>query len=224
MRRPIRALAALAVAALVAVPSTAAAHEHRVVAGHSMVVGWLDEPTFAAFKNAVSVSVHEQGTGGQEEGPPVDDAELEVEVLFGGEDAEESVGPMVLEPAFGAPGEYEATLIPNRPGQYTFHVTGTIDDEEVDEVFTSGPDTFSDVGDPDDIEFPAQDPSVGELAESVQQLQAENDDLRTQLADAEEARDAADTARLLAIIGIALGVIGLVASIAAFSWRRPTVA
>jgi hypothetical protein len=210
--------AALAVPVVMLFAGAAAAHEHRVVAGHSMVVGWGDEPTYAGFKNAVQVFVNEQGTGGEEEGPPVEDAELEAEVLFGGEDAEQSIGPLTLEPAFDSPGEYLATVVPTRPGQYTFHITGTLGGEEIDEFFTSGPDTFSEVADTADVEFPVQDPTRGQLAEGLQSQEAE---LRSAVTEAE---DAADSARLLAIIGIALGVIGLVAAATAFARRRPPAA
>jgi hypothetical protein len=224
MRKLSVSACALGVVAVLTMAGPAQAHEQRDVAGHSMVVGWGDEPTFSAFKNAVQVFVNELGTGGQEEGPPVEDAELEVEVLFGGEDAEESIGPMPLEPAFGSPGEYLATVVPTRPGQYTFHITGALDGEEVDEFFTSGPDTFSEVADPADIEFPVQDPTRGDLASGLQQLQAENADLQEQVAAAEDAESAADTARLLAIIGIVAGVIGLVVAVAALARRRPAAA
>jgi hypothetical protein len=220
--RPIfrRLLATSIFAALsfVLMTMSASAHEHRVVAGHSMVVGWLDEPTYAGFKNGVQVFLNEPPRKGEEEGAPVDDASLEVEVLFGAEDAEESVGPLPLEPAFGRPSEYNATVIPTRPGQYTFHITGTIDDQDVDEFFTSGPNTFSEVGDPAEVEFPVQDPSRGQLAEAVQGAQDQADELRSTVEDVQEA---ADTARLLAILGLVVGVIGLVIAGAAFARRRP---
>lgn len=220
MRTFIRTAVVGAVAAVlltVLVPS-ASAHEHREVAGHSMVVGWGDEPTFAGFKNAVQVFLSEPGEGGEEEGPPVEDAELEVEILFGSPDAEESMGPLALEPAFGSPGEYLATVTPTRPGQYTFHITGTLEGEEIDEFFTSGPDTFSEVGDPAEVEFPVQDPSRGQLAEAVQGAQGEAEELRSTV---QEVQDAADMARLLAILGLVVGVIGLVVAGAAFARRRP---
>ena len=206
--------AGLAVLAVMVSAGIAGAHEHRVVAGYSMVVGWGDEPTYAGFKNSAQVFVNEPGEGGEEEGPPVEDAELEVEILFGGEDAEESIGPLPVEPAFDSPGEYLATVVPTRPGQYTFHITGTLGGEEIDEFFTSGPDTFSEVADPADVEFPIQDPTRGELAQGLQSQEAE---LRAAVAEAE---DAADSARLLAIVAMALGVIGLLAAATAFARRR----
>jgi hypothetical protein len=200
----------------------AGAHEHRGVAGHEVVVGWLDEPTFAGFKNGVQVLVNEPAGPGEAEGPPVEDADLQVEILFGGRDAQESMGPMPLEPAFGSPGEYTAAVIPTRPGRYTFHITGAIDDEgDTDEFFTSGPDTFSDVEDPTELEFPVQDPSNGQLADAVTGLQERNSDLQASLGDA---RKDADQARLLATVGIVVGLIGLVAAGAAFAGRRRTPA
>jgi hypothetical protein len=216
--RRLLATSIFAALSFVLMTMSAAAHEHRVVVGHSMVVGWLDEPTYAGFKNGVQVFLNEPPQKGEEEGAPVEDASLEVEVLFGAEDAEESVGPLPLEPAFGSPGEYNATVIPTRPGQYTFHITGTIDDQDVDEFFTSGPDTFSEVGDPAEVEFPVQDPSRGQLAEAVQGAQGQADELRSTV---EDVREAADTTRLLAILGLVVGVMGLVTAGAAFARRRP---
>jgi hypothetical protein len=202
--------------------SPAGAHEHRGVAGHEVVVGWLEEPTFAGFKNGVQVSVYEPAGPGGKQGPPVTDADLQVEILFGGRDAQESIGPMPLEPAFGTPGEYTATVIPTRPGQFTFHITGTIDREgDTDEFFTSGPDTFSDVEEPQELEFPVQDPSSGQLADAVSALQGRNADLRSSLDTVEQA---ADQARVLAIVGIAVGVIGLVVGGLTLARRRPSPA
>ena len=37
-------------------------------------------------------------------------------------------------------------------------------------MFTSGPDTFNDIQNPTDAEFPEQDPSRGELAEAVERV------------------------------------------------------
>jgi hypothetical protein len=42
--------------------------------------------------------------------------------------------------------------------------------QDIDEVFTSGPDTFSDVNLAASIQFPEKDPTTGELAESIERL------------------------------------------------------
>jgi hypothetical protein len=210
------ALAAAAAIALALLAAPAAAHEQRHVNGNDVVVGWLEEPAFAGFLNAVQFIATR---GGQ----PVEDARLEVEVVFGDPAGEERTDPMPLEPAFGAPGEYHATLIPTRPGRYTFHVTGTMDGP-VDELFTSGPQTFDDIEEVSGVQFPAQDPSAGELGEAVTQLQEQLDEARaaeTELAAArEDAASAENAAGLARILAIAAAVAALAAIVIALI-RRP---
>jgi hypothetical protein len=46
-------------------------------------------------------------------------------------------------------------VIPVTPGDYAFHVYGTINGENVDETFTPGPETFSSVEDRAALEFPS---------------------------------------------------------------------
>jgi hypothetical protein len=211
-------------ASIVATAIPAAAHERRVEGDHVFVVGWLDEPAFAGFKNAVQfIASH-----GEE---PVEGAELEVEVIFGEPDADERTDPMPLEPAFGTPGEYHAFLIPTRPGTYSFHISGSVEPgEEFDEMFTSGPETFNDIQEPTDVQFPVQDPTTGELSEAVTRLQervessttdlaASHEELAAALVQAEDAKDSAGLARLLAIIALVIGAGALVAAM--LLRRRP---
>ena len=142
----------------------ATAHEVRQVGDLEMVVGWAEEPAYAGFRNAVSLFISE----GKE---PVEDAELQVAVLFGGEEAELSTEPMPLEAAFGEPGAYEAFIIPTRPGTYTFHFTGTAGGQTIDEVFTSGPE-FDDVHNPADVQFPERDPTAAEITDRLERIDA----------------------------------------------------
>jgi hypothetical protein len=204
----------------------ARAHEERQVGGHTLVVGWLDEPAFAGFKNAVQL-IASHG-----DGDPVTGATLEVEVIFGEAGADERTEAMLLEPAFGSPGEYHAFLIPTRPGTYTFHVSGALEEgEELDETFTSGEQTFNDVREPTEAQFPAQDPSTGELAEAVTRLQTRLDSAQEQVtgstealgaarSDAEAASDAASLARLLAIVALAGAVAAVAVALAMRSRTR----
>jgi hypothetical protein len=204
------ALAAAAAVALALPGAPAAAHEHRHVNGADVVVGWLEEPALAGFLNAVQFTASRSGQ-------PVEDARLEVEVVFGDPDGEERTDPMPLEPAFGTPGEYHATLIPTRPGRYTFHVTGTMDGP-VDELFTSGPQTFDDIEEVSGVQFPAQDPSAGELGEAVTQLQQQLDEARA--AAREDAASAEDAAGLARILAVGAAVAALAAIVIALV-RRP---
>ena len=150
----------------------ASAHETRVVGDIVIVAGWGNEPTYAGYQHPVEVFLSEVGKSKDEEGPPISDAELQVEVFFGPEASGTSSGLLQMEEAFGEPGHFEADMIPTRPGTYTFHFTGTIAGQEIDEVFTSGPDTFSDAELAADISFPVKDPTTGELAQAVDRLNA----------------------------------------------------
>lgn len=194
-------------AAAAAMP--AAAHVDRTVGRFETSVGWIDEPTYAGFRNGVHIDIrrageigsHEEGDdhseGEHAEATPVTNARLEVEVIFGDENGTERVGPLPVEPAAGQPGVYQAPLIPTRPGVYTFHFTGTIGSSKFDEVYTAADDTFAIVEQPSEIEFPAKDPSREQLAQRISTVSE----------DASEV----GTVRTLAIVGIvmAAAAIGL---------------
>ncbi len=152
----------------------AGAHEHRVVGDIVMVVGWGNEPTYAGYQNSAGVHLSEVGPSEDEEGPPISDADIQVEILFGDETSTTTTGPLPMDEAFSEPGLFEADIIPTRPGTYTYHVTGTVAGQEIDEFFTSSEDTFSNVNVPADIQFPEQDPTAGELAQAVDRLRADD--------------------------------------------------
>jgi hypothetical protein len=160
-----------AVAALLLPASPTNAHEVREVGALTFVVGWASEPAYAGFGNEVQVIVTE--TRGER---PVKGGQLQAVVIFGDPEGETRTEPLTLDPAFDAPNEYLGYIIPTRPGTYTFHVTGTVGGQTIDEVFTSGPETFNDVNNPADAEFPEQDPSRGELAEAVERLSARTEE------------------------------------------------
>jgi hypothetical protein len=166
---------------LVLLASPAGAHEQRVVGDIVMVVGWGNEPVYAGYQHPVEVFFSEPGPSEEEDGPPISDVEVEVEVFFGAEASGTSSGPLPMEEAFGEPGHFEADMIPTRPGTYTFHITGTVAGQEIDEVFTSGEDTFSDANLAASIQFPEQDPTAGELAESIERLSTRGDEGGTAL-------------------------------------------
>lgn len=141
-------------------PAMASAHEHRDVAGgkYSMVVGFLDEPAFTTVKNGLDLRVSAT-TGGtptptsdeEVEGTPVEGLEktLKAEVIYGDQKMD-----LTLEPAFGAPGAYEAWFFPMAAGDYSFHIYGDIEGTAIDETFTSSPEGFSSVIDRAQYEFP----------------------------------------------------------------------
>lgn len=188
----------------------ASAHEHRTVAqgAYSMVVGWSGEPTFTGARNAVQLFVKDAS------GSPVTDLgsdSLKVQVVYQGQTSDS----MPLVPAFsanfGTPGEYDAQLEPTRPGDYTFHFTGSIHGAAIDESFTSSPKTFDSVRDDTSIEFPVKDPSRGELSTAVQRVTARVAPLPDRVAaaqtSAQSANDAGNRATVLAVVALVLTLL-----------------
>jgi hypothetical protein len=205
--------AALAVATLVLAAGPAAAHEERKVGGLEMAVGFGQEPAYAGEPNSVQLLLHQ---GGQ----PVTDLgdSLKVTVGFGDSSKDLSIEPNFEIGEFGTPGDYRAWFIPTRSGTYSFHFTGSVGKTEIDETFTSGPKTFSDVVSPSDVEFPVQDPTTGELAERIDR---EVPRLRSSIQDATRAAsDEASNARTLGLIGIVVGALGLIAGIGGIAAAR----
>jgi hypothetical protein len=214
MTRPVRLFAAAAAAAALALGGVAgaSAHEHRTVAGgaYLMRVGWSNEPTFTGVRNAVQLFLDDH------DGKPVTDlnGSLQVQVSYQGM----ASGQLALSPAFGAtfgtPGEYDAPLMPTRPGVYTFRFTGTIHGTPIDESFTSSPTTFDSVQDETAIEFPVKDPGRGDLAIGAQRLASRVDPLPGEVdaasAHATSAQDAATRATVIGAVAlvVALAVAG----------------
>jgi hypothetical protein len=194
------AIVTVTAATLVATTGVASAHEHRHVLGdkYELGVGWGEEPTYTGFKNSVTLEVSDH------DGKPIADLkDIKVQVKAGDATADYS-----LEPAFGEPGLYEASMIPTRTGTYTFKFTGTIRGEAFDETFTSSETTFDSPKDATEVEFPAKDPSPNQLAQRLDREGARVKSLQTAAADA---KDDASSAQTLAIVGIVLGALGLVA-------------
>jgi hypothetical protein len=140
--------------------------------------------------------------------------ELEVEVAFGEATTTLEVSPNFIVGVFGEPGNYGADFFPSRPGQYSFRFLGTVEDLEVDETFTSGPETFSDANDPAEFAFPEADPPVYEVAGRVETESA-------RVAEAEDRASRANTVALLALIAAAIALLGAAAVGTMALRRRP---
>jgi hypothetical protein len=83
-------------------------------------------------------------------------------------------------------------FVPTGMGDYTFRISGAVGDAAVDESVTSGPSTFNSVEPLSAIEFPAASQDPGQLAAAVSNAEA-----------------AAASARTVAYVGIAAGILGL---------------
>lgn len=181
----------------IATPHIASAHEHRTVGAYDIEVGFVTEPAVVDVPNGLHLGITK---GAGDAGTPVDGMalSLKAEVIYGGQRR-----TLELQPAFNDPGVYTADFIPSAEGTYNFHIFGAIDGTPVDETFTGGPTTFSDVEPRAAVSFPDDVPSLASLATA-------NTD----------ASNTADSARLLAIIAIGIGVVGLAVGIAGFLAAR----
>ncbi|MDE2920083.1 MAG: hypothetical protein OXR64_09570 [Chloroflexota bacterium] len=119
---------------------------------------------------------------------------------------------MALSPLPGERGGYVAPFIPTVPGPYRFRFVGTIDGLPVDETFTSGPGTFDDVRSATEAQFPRPVPSAREIAGVATAAQQQ----------ARDASEDATAALTVAVIGLAVGGVGLMTGVglALYAFRR----
>ena len=215
-------LAATVLAALALVTLSGArdvsAHERRTVAGkYTFVVGWLTEPALLEEPNGIDLRITSVQTN-----EPVEGAEnsLKADVSAGGQ-----TKTFELKARFGQRGAYTADLIPTRAGSWSFRFYGTLDGTPIDERFESGPGRFNDVQPTGDLQFPAQVPSAGELAQRLGQPAEAGRPAAETSPDVQRALDRADQARTTATTfgaaGIAVGLAGMaLAAYALASSRR----
>ncbi len=222
--------AALPLASLftIALVGTAQAHVLKDFGPYSVALGWSVEPTYVGQVNAVQVVV--KGAGGKAV-TDLADGDLQVVVSIGGQDSSALalVNKFDEDTGLGIAGDYEAPLTPTTPGDYTFHLTGSIHGQAVDETATSSDATFDSAVEATDIQFPTKLPSLTEITTSLDRINARlsaspapgasapapaaSEDAR--LADAvsaaqttaSQARDAASSALIAGILVGALGVI-----------------
>jgi hypothetical protein len=218
-RRLLAAMVAATLAALLIplVAGPASAHEEKTVGKYHFAVGFGDEPAYAGEKNSVQLIL-----AGADDKPVTDLGNtLKVEVTTGSaEPLELAMEPFFEVGEFGTPGDYRAFFIPTAPGSYSFHFTGSIKGQKVDQTFESGPESFSDIEDPAQVQYPVQQPTGGQLG-----TRADRETARVNAAlaaERDQARDDAASARTLAIIGLVVGALGLLAGVAALALgRRP---
>jgi hypothetical protein len=179
------------------------AHETRTVGAYTLTVGWDNEPAYSGQPNSVGMRIRDAA------GRPVVDLgdTLEVEVIFGGQTSSK----MKMEPGFavnpdgtarfGTLGAYSADLTPSRAGVYTYHFTGSIKGQAIDERFTSSETTFDSPKDISEVSFPAKDPNAAQLADRINRTSS-------------RLSDDTDTAKILGYVGIGLGALALIAALA----------
>ena len=163
----------LAIALAVALPALfvalstapASAHELKKDGAYDLLVGFGSEPAYLGEKNFVQMFVHDL------HGNPVENiSTLKVTVEAQGKSMNLAVEPSFdPDSGLGTQGEYDAYFFPTALGKYTFHLTGSIKGQKIDESFTSGPDTFSEVEDPATVQFPNKVPTLQAVSTRVVQ-------------------------------------------------------
>lgn len=173
------------------------AHEGREVGNYEIKFGWQAEPAYAGVYNGPEIFIKQKGATEEDEKPVVGaEKTLKLKVTFG-----KATKELKLEPAWQDPGHYVAHLIPTRPGDYTFQLTGTISPTAaltetmemsgtmnmsgtmsmtetvtptvVNETFTSTSGEFSTVEPASDVLFPDNKADVVSLQTEVDTLKAQ---------------------------------------------------
>lgn len=171
-------------------PATALAHVEKQVGPFVLEIGWGVEPPYAGTQNFIDVTTSERS--GAVIAKPGNG--LSVEISYG---ATRTTRP--LQPT-GAPGKLSALIVPTRAGAYTFHVSGTLRGRSVDTTVACSSGTFECVDDPSELEFPAKDPSNGELAARLTRSDRRGND------------DNGDNGKGIAIAALAVALLALLAA------------
>ncbi|HYK95168.1 MAG TPA: hypothetical protein VE011_04760 [Candidatus Dormibacteraeota bacterium] len=218
-RLPLVIFTAASLFAALALAPIAAAHQQVTVGPFDIEIGWLVEPTYVGQPNAVQFTIHDKA------GKPVTDlgaSDISVVVSTAGTNSPS----LSFDPAFdlakgdGTPGEYDAAIVPTAPGDYSFHITGSIHGTKLDISGTSSADTFNSVVGSSDIEFPAKVPTMDEVSTHLDRIDSRiaalqsaspgGDALTTAQSATAAAQAATDSANRALLIGALLGGAGVV--------------
>jgi hypothetical protein len=244
--RNMKLIAGAGAAILVLLLLTAAptfAHGVVTVGPYTVAIGWAHEPTYVDAQNAVQVVIKDAS------GKPVQDLNadaLKVVVSTGGQTSSPLVLNNMYDPdtGLGIPGDYEAPIMPTVPGDYTFHVTGSIHGTAIDQTMTSSDQTFNSAVGATDIQFPTKLPATGDIVNLVNRISARVSALEgggnvqatiqqaqsqasAAVGSAQNALDTANRAITLAVgagvVGAVLGLLGLIVAYVAIrrASRKP---
>jgi hypothetical protein len=220
MTRRLFRLALTAIAALATLfvaPGAALGHTIQHAGSYTLEIGWTHEPTYVGDPNGVQVTITD-GAGK----PVLDLGPDDIHVVV--TTATIPSPDLSFEPAFdlvemtGPMGEYDAAIVPTAPGDYTFHITGTIHGQKVDITVTSGDETFDAVKETSNLQFPTKLPSVAEVATRLDRIDARVITLQNATVPSQASVDAAQAAATAAqaaadralVVGVAVGGLGLV--------------
>ena len=196
----------VAAVALLLITGVADAHVVKTFGTYSVALGWVHEPTYVGEQNAVQVVIKDAA------GKPVtdlNDGDLKVTVSVGGQTSDPLPLLNTYDPDtdLGIAGDYEAPIIPTAPGDYTFHLTGTIHATAVDETAVSSDSTFNSAVGATGIQFPNQLPALTDIVTRLDRIDA-------RLASPTPAAST-DNSALLA--GVGVGTVGLLVGLLALT-------
>jgi hypothetical protein len=226
--------------AVMLIAGVADAHIVKTFGKYTVALGWVHEPTYVGEQNAVQVVIKDAAGKAVTD---LNDGDLKVTVSVGGKTSDplDLLNTFDPDTGLGVPGDYEAPLIPTAPGDYTFHLSGTIDGTAVDETATSSDSTFNSVVDATGIQFPNQLPALTDIITRLDRIDARLaaspapsnaaaapstepifNAVDAASAAAASAQSSANEALLVgALVGAAGVVIGLAALAMAMRGRRP---
>jgi hypothetical protein len=227
--------------ALMLLAGVADAHIVKTFGKYTVALGWVHEPTYVGEQNAVQVVIKDAAGKAITD---LNDGDLKVTVSVGGKTSDpfDLLNTFDPDTGLGIPGDYEAPIIPTAPGDYTFHLSGTIDGTAVDETATSSDSTFNSAVDATGIQFPNQLPALTDIITRLDRIDArlaaspgpsgaapaastgpvDNAAVDAATAAATSAQSAANNALLVGgVVGAAGVIIGLAALGLAMRGRRP---
>jgi hypothetical protein len=172
--------------------SVALAHGRTTVGDYTLIIGFREEPAFQSEANALDLLVTNTKTSEKING--LADS-LKAEIGFGSAKQE-----LKLRPQVGRDGAYTAYVVPSVPGNYTWHIFGSIKGTPVDISMTSSPTTFSAITSKNELSFPSAEISPATLQ-----------------AQAAATAQLAQRALFVAFIGTALGIAGI--AVGLLGWR-----
>jgi hypothetical protein len=191
----------VALIALLVIPTTVFAHERRSIANgkYDVTVGWDSEPSYVGIKNGASIRIAQ---GGSNPAVPVEGADktLKVQIRQGATTKE-----FPLRAVFGQPGYYVADIVPTRDGDYQWTFVGSINGDQINERFDTADGKFDKVNPATALQFPQALPDPGQESAAVNAAQSD-----------------AQSARMLAMAGIGVGVLGLLAALGVWLTRPRT--
>jgi hypothetical protein len=191
----------IALLALLAVPTTALAHERRTIGNgkYDVTVGWDAEPAYVGLKNGASIRIAQAGSN---PAVPVEGADktLKVQIRQGATTKE-----FPLRAVFGQPGYYVADIVPTRDGDYQWTFVGAINGDQINEKFDTADGKFDKVNPATALQFPQALPDPSQESAALNAAQSD-----------------AQSARTLAMAGIGVGVLGLLAALGVWLTRPRT--